>query len=396
MKDIRIMYAAGPGDVIGTFRHWREHRDDPSQVAVTYSGQFYDVCEALGAQGFVIATHPRREIVKDGRFRIEHLGSRRDGSGRVRYQLSQLWLALHLIGLVIYHRIDVLVFSQGTCHCFPLRLLPWIGVTVIPSVHCVFYSQSTRRLSRTQRILQLLDRPFWQRSAACVLSVSPDVTRQLDALTLGRHPPVLEFLPTYRRGTFDSPSELPASQRPFRVLFAGRIEENKGVFHLLEIAKRIKAAGREEVQFDLCGTGTAQELLARQASEAGVADIFRIHGHCKRSTMQQMFRQAHALIVPTTTDFVEGLNKVVVEGVLASRPVITSSACPAIEYVRDAVIEVPPDDVNAYEAAILRLVRDEGLYRRAQVACLHLQEQFYDESRGWAAILRRALQSHRA
>lgn len=393
MKDIRIMYTAGPGDVIGTFRHWREHRDDPSQVAVTYSGQFYDVCEALGAQGFVFATHPRREVVKDGRFRIEHLGCQAGSSGRVRYQLSQLWLALRLIGLVIYHRIDVLVFSQGTCHCFPLRMLPWIGVKVIPSVHCVFYSPSTRRLSRTQRILERLDRPFWQRTATCVLSVSPDVTRQMDKLTRGDHPPVLEFLPTYRRGTFDSPSEMPPPRRPFRVLFAGRIEENKGVFHLLEIAKRVKSAGREEVQFDLCGTGTVQESLARQASEAGVGDIFRIHGHCERARMQQMFRQAHALIVPTTTDFVEGLNKVVVEGVLASRPVITSSACPAIAYVRDAVIEVPPDDVDGYEAAIMRLARDEGLYRRAQQACSRLQEQFYDEPRGWGATLKRALQS---
>lgn len=391
------MYTAGPGDVIGTFRHWREHRDDPSQVAVTYSGQFYDVCEALAASGFVTATHPRREVVEEGRFRVEHLGPQDGGSRSIRYHLSQFRSALQLVAAAIRHRIDVVVLSQGTCHCFPLRVLPHLGIAVIPSVHCVFYSRSTRHFSRAQRVLQALERPFWQRSVACILSVSPDVTRQLDRLTRGRHPPILEFLPTYRRGTFEappsapSPPGAPSSRRPFRLLFAGRIEENKGVFHLLEIARRLKAAGREDVEFDLCGTGTALEALAAQAAGAGVGSVFRTHGHCDRATMRRMFQQAHAVIVPTTTDFVEGLNKVVVEGILSSKPVITSNACPAIEYVREAVIEVPPDDVDAYEAAIMRLADDEELYRRTQQACRRLQEQFYDESRGWAATLRRAL-----
>ena len=45
--------------------------------------------------------------------------------------------------------------------------------------------------------------------------------------------------------------------------------------------------------------------------------------------MREMFRQAHVLIVPTTTDFIEGFNQVVVEGVLAGRPVITSWNVPS-------------------------------------------------------------------
>ena len=58
-RPLRILYAAGPGDVVGTYRHWKEGRDDPSQVAVTYSGQFYDLCRDLGAEGYVISYCPR-------------------------------------------------------------------------------------------------------------------------------------------------------------------------------------------------------------------------------------------------------------------------------------------------------------------------------------------------
>ena len=32
-SSLRVFYAAGPGDVIGTYRHWCEGRDDPHQVA---------------------------------------------------------------------------------------------------------------------------------------------------------------------------------------------------------------------------------------------------------------------------------------------------------------------------------------------------------------------------
>ena len=56
--------------------------------------------------------------------------------------------------------------------------------------------------------------------------------------------------------------------------------------------------------------------------------------------MRAMYDDAHVVIVPTTSDFIEGFNKVVAEAVLAGKPVITSSVCPALEYVRDAVIEV--------------------------------------------------------
>src|SRR6185312_8927579 len=230
-----------------------------------------------------------------------------------------------------------------------------------------------------------------RRSVALVLSASGDISRQLDHLTAGEHRPVIEFLPTYRPGTFPQNPDPPGERSPFRVLFAGRIERNKGVFDLLEIARRLSAAGRTDIEFDLCGAGSALDELKRHVEQAGLSERFRLHGHRSRPEMREMFRQCHVLIVPTTTDFAEGFNQVVVEGVLAGRPVITSDVCPALEYVRDAVIEVPPDDVSAYEAAIVRLHDDPSLYEQKRAACGVLQTQFYDESRGWAAALRKAL-----
>jgi glycosyltransferase involved in cell wall biosynthesis len=103
--------------------------------------------------------------------------------------------------------------------------------------------------------------------------------------------------------------------------------------------------------------------------------------------MQKMFSLSHVVIVPTKSDFVEGLNQVVIEGILANRPVITSSVCPALTYVQEAVLEVLPDDIAAYANAILKLYDDYDFYEMKQQNCSKLQEKFYDASQGWGGVL---------
>ena len=45
------------------------------------------------------------------------------------------------------------------------------------------------------------------------------------------------------------------------------------------------------------------------------------------------------------------------EAILAGRPVITSPVCPALDYVRDAAVEVSPDNIEQYCEAILETLR---------------------------------------
>lgn len=389
-RALRVLFFAGPGDVVGTFRHWRDGRDDPGQVAMTYSGQFFDVCRDIGAEGYAIAYHPRRDSACGGALRVEHraipfIKSR----SAALYHLGQVWSALRVIATALRFGADAVVIYDGTCHWFPLRVLAAGGVQVIPSIHCTFWTPGGTHPGRLKRLLRALDRPFWRHGTAMVLSASRTITQQLWELSGGCHAPVIEFLPTYRPGTFPPPSA--PSAPPFRVLYAGRIERVKGVFDLLEIARRFDAERRTDIEFDLCGAGSAMDELKRAADALGLAGRFRLHGHCQRPLMRQMLERCHVLIVPTRTDFAEGFNQVVVEGVLAGRPVITSRACPALDYVREAVIEVPPDDVAAYGAAIVRLSEDGELYERARRSGQALQSRFYDPSRGWAAALRQAL-----
>jgi glycosyltransferase involved in cell wall biosynthesis len=389
-RPLRILYAAGPGNVIGTYRHWKEGRDDPSQVSVTYSGQFYDVCRALGAHAYVIASCRTPGRLHDGRFTLIHRPIPLENGPGALYHLGQIWAALRLIVSALAFRADVAVVCNGSGHWFPLLLLPLLGVKVVPSLHCVLWPKN-RPPAGVGRLVQRLNAPFFAHAAFAILSASRDIERQVAELTRGRHRPVVEFLPTYRPDVFAADGTPPAPPPPFRVFFAGRVERNKGVFDLLEIAQGFAAAGRTDIEFDLCGDGTALPELRRQLAEKGLGERFRCHGHSSRAVMREMFARAHAVIVPTTSDFIEGFNQVVAEGVLAGRPVITSAVCPALEYVRDAVVEVAADDVRGYGDAILRLCDDEAFYRARCRGCVAAQPQFYDVRRGWAAGLSKVL-----
>ena len=387
---LRILYAAGPGDVIGTYRHWKDGRDDPSQVAVTYSGQFYSLCRELDASGYVISYCRRVERgVVEAPFRIEHRPVRFGKGPGSLYHLGQVWYGIRLTISAVRFKANVAVIADGA-HWFSLALLPMLGVKVVPTLHCVLWRKGQPPRGLVKRSVSKLDGWFFRKRTAGVLSLSKDITDQLSQLLRGKEKKIIAFLPTYRMESFAGFGEAP-SPPPFRVFFAGRIERNKGVFDLLEIARRFKAQGHADIEFDLCGDGGALADLRQAVAEAEVADHFRLHGHVEKARMRAMYDGAHVVIVPTTSDFIEGFNKVVAEAVLAGKPVVTSSVCPALEYVRDAVIEVAPDDVRAYGDAILRLRNDAEFYKSKRQGCIAAQSQFYDASRSWGAALKNML-----
>ncbi|WP_017719085.1 glycosyltransferase family 4 protein [Kamptonema formosum] len=389
-KPLRLLYAAGPGNIIGTYSHWVNGRDDPSQVAITYSSQFYEVCRALDAQGYAISSFGEKKLLRDGQFRIEHRPNPFRTASGLLYHLGQLRYGLGLIVSAVCFRADVAIIADGTTHWFVLSLLERLGVRAIPSLHCALWCKYTSPRTLEKWILKL-NRYFFATGCSAILAASEDIAEQVEALTGGDLQPILKFLPAYRRTEFADVAEPDEKRSPFRVFFAGRIELDKGVFDLLKIAGGLADAGRHDIKFDLCGEGSALEPLRLAATQANLDSSFACHGYCNKPKMRQMFQQAHAVIVPTRTEFVEGFNQVIAESVLSGRPVVTSAVCPALSCVRDAVVEVPPNDIKGYTDALLDLCDDRDFYEEKRRGCLGVQEQFYDFSRSWGAALKSVL-----
>src|ERR1700710_3112929 len=120
-RALSILYAAGPGDVIGTYRHWKKGEDDPSQVAITYSAQFYDLCREIGARGSVIASHPRVERVAEENLIIGHRPMRFGRGPGWLYHVAQIWYGMRLFLSAVRFGADVAIVIDGT-HWFVLGL----------------------------------------------------------------------------------------------------------------------------------------------------------------------------------------------------------------------------------------------------------------------------------
>ncbi|MBX9627204.1 MAG: glycosyltransferase family 4 protein [Gemmataceae bacterium] len=372
--------------MIGTFRAWKEGVEDPTQIVKTYSSEFYDVCRRFGWRALVISSHPRVERVTDGQFTVEHRPNRALAARGISYHLRSAWYVLGLIWSAVRFRADVVVASDLT-HWYLLSPLPLFGIAVIPALHCTLWPQRAR-LSWAQSVLRRMDGLLFGRPDVRVMCVSHQVLRQVNGYYRRAHPPELVFGPVYRPGLF--PDVDPPTGPPFRVVYAGRIEAHKGVFDLLDVARQLTAAGRD-ITFDIYGTGGAEADLRRRAAEAGLTGRFRLHGNLAGADLARAYQGGHVIIVPTTVNFSEGLNKVAIEGVLAGRPVVATDVCPAADYLGDAVILAPVGNVRGYARALTDLIGNPDLYRRKRAACSHVAAVFSDPARGWGACLVRAV-----
>lgn len=393
VRPLRILYAAGPGDVLGTYQYWLNGQDDPSQVGVTYSGQFYDVCRSLGAKGYVLSYASKKVFFQDDQFTIEHRPKPFPNASGVSYHLREIWYGLRLIFSAVLWRTDVLVAATGTTHWFVLLLAHYLGIKVIPSLHCVLWRQYLPQ-SKVDKLLGKLNAHLFRKSAA-ILAVSNVISAQVkqtvDNWQARNQEIILEFLPFYRDREFSNITPPNLNHLPFRVTFIGRVEETKGVFDLLEIAKQLVAQGRTDIKFDICGDGSALPALRQAIHQAGLEEVMTCQGYCNKDRIHQMLSQSHVVIVPTKTTFPEGFCKVVAEGILANRPVITSKVCPALAYTELGVVEALPDSVADYTKALLKLRDDAQFYEQKRQSCLKIQAQFYDRSKSWGTNLKSAL-----
>src|SRR5688572_28049052 len=159
-RDLRIFYAAGGGDVMGTYRCWSRGEDDPSEVALTYSRQFLDVSRDLNAAALVVGAHARRQRAcsDNGAFTLVHTPIPFRRSGGLLYHVGQLWYGFRLTLASLRFRANVAVISAGG-PWIQYSLLSICGVAVVPDLHSVLWPKY-RPSGRVGRIIRRTNRGF--------------------------------------------------------------------------------------------------------------------------------------------------------------------------------------------------------------------------------------------
>jgi glycosyltransferase involved in cell wall biosynthesis len=233
-----------------------------------------------------------------------------------------------------------------------------------------------------------LDSLFFRWLPIGTIGVSPECIRQVERLTKGKHTPLYQIRAQFRREDFQTIPPPPLhEQSPFRIMFIGRINRAKGVFDVLEIAKRIEARAPGRVRWEMCGSGPDLEEIRRLQDEMDLKQIVFVRGWTSPHDLIDVHARSHVSIVPTRSSFIEGLAMTAAEAVLAGRPVITNPVVPALEVLRPACVQAETNNVESYVEAIMSLVGDANRYRSLCRACADLQEQFYDREQGLRAIL---------
>jgi glycosyltransferase involved in cell wall biosynthesis len=389
----RIFHATGPGNIIQAHKHWSEGQHDPTEVSITFSSQFEEFCLDVKAEAYITAYHSNKKtIYRDGAFTLEHRPKPMPGAKGMRYHLAEILYGLGLFLTALRFRANAAVLDSGVTHFFVLSLFRMAGIKPIIVLHNTLWPSGFPPTRLVPRIIAKLDSLFFRWIPAAIIGVSPECIRQVQQLTNGKHPALYQMRAQFHREYFAAIAPSPTyDQHPFRIMFIGRIVRFKGVFDILEMAKRVEIKAPGRVRWEICGSGPDHEELKQLQHKMGLKDIVFIRGWTPLKELRDVYARSHVFIVPTRSSFCEGLPMTAAEAVLAERPLITNPVVPALEILRPACLEAQTENTDSYVKVILKLIDDPILYRALCQACPDLQRQFYDREQGLRGILKKIL-----
>lgn len=381
------MYVEGAGDIVEALTRWHKQEDVLTETSKTFSGQVFDFCKKNKLNTLAISAfhqHKRVEVEGFSAYSKPKLTLR----GGLGYHLSQMLYGSKIVATAIRHRPTYLHMTNGVTHWFMLAPLKLLGIQVFPQFHNTFWAKGYLPIGKIQRLLLKLDAWFLTHIATGAICCSPEIQLQIAEMTNGKSCPTYLFKAQFYKSNFEAPLPPPPhASQPFTVVFAGRIERNKGVFDILKMANILK---NEAVTFHICGGGSDLVALEAACKQLALVNV-KIHGRLLRPALLDIYSQGHAVLVPTRSDFCEGLPMVAIEAVLLGRPVITSSLSNALDVLGPAIVEALPENVESYVHAIRQLITDKALFEQRHLACLVLRTQFLDEKESLTNVLELSL-----
>lgn len=379
---LKVTFIPGPGDVAGTFDHWRRGQHDPRVPSITYSLMFYELMSQLDAHCQIIAHHPIGDSAANpgDRFRFDQV-TQRPAKGRFDRARSRAELADDLVRLTDdFAPHAVVVSTHG-----PNR--SWKGLSrgrlLILSVHNTFWPmhRPPHGLKARLRKAVLSRRTRALDGAICT---SHECARQLAILAGERISAQVECPQILRR---HPPISADAARH---LLFLGRIERSKGVFMLIEVFEQL-AAAQPMLRLTIAGSGSAEAELAQRIAASPRRDRIAFPGRLDSEAVHRAIAQADLLVCPTMTTFNEGLALVGFEAAAHGVPSVLSSVVPAQDLLADSCVVFKADDPGALASALAGVIEDKQAYRDLCAATAAVRDKIYDRSLSWGSGLYKAL-----
>jgi glycosyltransferase involved in cell wall biosynthesis len=220
--------------------------------------------------------------------------------------------------------------------------------------------------------------------SAAVTTVSRWLKEETEALVPGVHPTVAPMpVATNLFG--------PGSSRDGqRLLFVGRLTNQKGAEHLLHALSSMKTPA---ASLDIVGDGPNREALKQLAQQLGVASRIRWHGQLSQAELPPLYQRAAAVVIPSVD---EGLGLVAVEALLCETPVVafdSGGLRDVIQHEKTGLLVKPGDRAALASALDNLLARDGRGSQLGRAGRLYALSAFAPESaaRRYAEIYRQVL-----
>ena len=382
---IRIFAALGPGDIVGSHRE-NMNRGRTFTTSIAFSDQLLAYCKATGIPILAISSNARADKIRDGVICAENQPKSRRSSPAKGWKFHALELSysIYLAYRARRFRADVAFIDSGTTHYFTLALFRLVGILVVPNLHNVLWPSGFPPTSTKDRIARWLNRIFFRNFAAGAIGVSPECERQVLFEASGRIP-FVQYRCQFNRQGFGTSAEYDGGA--FHVAFVGRVEVNKGALDLVQISEILGRTCPVPVIFHVCGDGSALRSLRELVNQKGLERGIISHGHLHRDALLKLYSECHAVIVPTTSSFPEGMPQVCAEAAIAGLPIVASRLTNATDVLGSAVAEAQPDDPASYAEQLCRLSSDRSFYRQLKSATAAVSEQFFDRSLSYPAAV---------
>ncbi len=151
------------------------------------------------------------------------------------------------------------------------------------------------------------------------------------------------------------------------ILFVGRLDEAKGIPHLLEAFKEVKQSVKD-AKLVIIGDGPLRaEIVAFSKKNDFEKDIILL-GTIKNRDLPQYFRSAEVTVAPSVTmkKWQEQIGMANIQSMSCGTPVVSTFSGAIPEYVKhnQTGILVPERDSSSLAKAIAKLLKDDRLRKR--------------------------------
>lgn len=390
-KKLRVFYALGPGNVVESYRNWKEGKDVSTETSITFSSQFFDYCKEMDAEVYAISSNSNKEQLQDGNFLLENRPKENPHAKGISWHWQEWRYARFLLKSAKVFGADVAIFDSGTTHWFMLTPFTKARIPVIASLHNPLWPAGFSPCGKIQKLIMWLNGRFWRNTASASICISPACKQQI--IECAKHPkgPIFVYKPKFREQFFTpfKPAE-PLFKKPLTIIYVGRIEVDKGVFDLLKIAEKVEQARPGQCLWHMCGNGSQEDQLKQEIEARKLKNVHYL-GRQPRDPLLLQFNWAQLVIVPTPSSFGEGLSLAAVEAFLTYRPTLTNPVVPAIEVLDGAMLEAKTDDIESYVAAILKILDNP----QAVAQNIHfpdaIRQSFFGPRGGLADAIRAAI-----